>query len=47
LGSETIMEVTLSDGERLVAALPRDAKFLPGQTVTLLLRPDQAHLFTA
>jgi multiple sugar transport system ATP-binding protein len=47
LGSETIMEVTLSDGERLVAALPRDATFLAGQTVTLLLRPDQAHLFTA
>ena len=45
LGSETVLEVTLLDGARLVAALSRDAVFVPGQPVTLLLRPQTAHLF--
>lgn len=45
LGSETIVDVVLPDHSRIVAALPRDAVFLPGQDVTLTFRPEQAHLF--
>jgi multiple sugar transport system ATP-binding protein len=45
LGSDTVLEVTLLDGARLVAALSRDAVFVAGQPVTLLLRPQTAHLF--
>jgi multiple sugar transport system ATP-binding protein len=45
LGSETVLEVIAPDGTRLVAALSRDAMFVRGQPVTLLLQPDSAHLF--
>ncbi len=47
LGSETVLEVTLPGGVRLVVALPRDAVFAPGQTVTLLFRPQSANLFSS
>jgi multiple sugar transport system ATP-binding protein len=47
LGSETILEITLPDGVRLVVALSRDAVFVRSQPVTLLLQPEAAHLFAA
>jgi multiple sugar transport system ATP-binding protein len=47
LGSETILEVILSDGTRLVVALARDAQYMPGEPVTLLVTPARTHLFPA
>jgi multiple sugar transport system ATP-binding protein len=47
LGSETVLEVAVASKVRLVVALARDAMFAPGQPVTLLLRPEAAHLFAA
>jgi multiple sugar transport system ATP-binding protein len=47
LGSETMLEVTLQDGGRLVVAIPEDAVLRPGQAVSLLIRPETTHLFEA
>ena len=45
LGSETVVEVRLSNGQPLIAALSRDALFETGSTIHLQFAPDQAHLF--
>ena len=47
LGAETVVEVRLTDGGRVIAALPRDAAFAVGEPVTLSFRPEEAHLFPA
>ena len=45
LGSETVVEIKTNDGTPLIAALPEDKVFEPGERVDLTFRPDQAHLF--
>lgn len=45
LGAETVVDVTLGDGGRVIAALPRDATFAVGEPVTLSFQPEEAHLF--
>ncbi|WP_068115908.1 ABC transporter ATP-binding protein [Tropicimonas marinistellae] len=45
LGTETILDLTLTDGSKLVAALPEDAIFKPEETVSLTFDPARAHLF--
>ena len=45
LGAETVVEVTLKDGNPLIAALSQDAVFPLGQQVNLDFDPAKAHLF--
>jgi multiple sugar transport system ATP-binding protein len=45
LGAETVVEVTLKDGNPLIAALSQDAIFPLGTPVNLSFDPDKAHLF--
>ena len=45
LGSETVVEVTLTDGSPVIAALSHDAVFDIGAQMNLDFDPDQAHLF--
>jgi len=45
LGAETVVEVTLKDGNPLIAALSQDAVFDLGAQVNLDFDPDRAHLF--
>jgi multiple sugar transport system ATP-binding protein len=45
LGAETVVEVTLRDGGRVIAALPRDAVYATGDEIGLAFSPDEAHLF--
>jgi multiple sugar transport system ATP-binding protein len=45
LGAETVVEVTLNDGGRAIAAMPRDATFAVGEPVALTFDPAEAHLF--
>jgi len=47
LGAETVVEVTLKDGNPLIAALSQDAIFPLGTPVNLSFDPDKAHLFPA
>jgi multiple sugar transport system ATP-binding protein len=47
LGSETVIEATLTDGSNLIVALARDAKYPIGQEISLGFDPDMAHLFAA
>ena len=47
LGSETIVEVTLTTGTPVIAALARDEVFEIGREVSLSFDPAQAHLFPA
>ena len=45
LGAETIVEVTLKDGEKLIAALSEDRIYAPGQRIGFDFDPDRALLF--
>jgi multiple sugar transport system ATP-binding protein len=45
LGSETVVDLTLTDGNRLIAALARDAVFPIGGDLGLTFDPTQAHIF--
>ena len=47
LGAETVVETTLVDQSRVIAALSRDAVYPVGAEVTLSFRPEEAHLFPA
>jgi multiple sugar transport system ATP-binding protein len=47
LGSETVIEATLTDGSNLIVALARDAHFPIGQEISLGFDPEMAHLFAA
>ncbi|MEI6800585.1 MAG: sn-glycerol-3-phosphate ABC transporter ATP-binding protein UgpC [Pseudomonadota bacterium] len=45
LGSETVVDLTLTDGNRLIAALARDAVSPIGGDLDLTFDPTQAHIF--
>ena len=45
LGAETIVEVRLKDGSRLIAAIAEDKVFEPGSEIGLSFDPAQAQLF--
>lgn len=45
LGAETVVEITLRDGNPLLAALSHDAVFPLGEVVNLNFDPAKAHLF--
>ena len=45
LGAETVVEISLKDGNPLIAALAHDAVFPLGQQVNLEFDPAKAHLF--
>ena len=45
LGSETVVDLTLGDGARLIAALARDAVFPIGANLGLTFDAAQAHIF--
>lgn len=47
LGAETIVESTLVNKSRIIAALARDAAYSVGSKVTLEFAPSEAHLFAA
>ncbi len=47
LGAETVLEATLADRSRVIAAMARDAVYEVGSAVTLSFRPEEAHLFPA
>ena len=47
LGAETVVEVTLRDGGRVIAALPRDAVYATGDEIGLDFAAEEAHLFRA
>ena len=46
LGAETVIEVTLSNGKPLIAALARDAIFPIGTEIGLTFTASEAHLFS-
>ena len=45
LGSETVMDVGLKDGSRIVAAIAEDRVMEPGTEIGLTFDAGQAHLF--
>jgi multiple sugar transport system ATP-binding protein len=45
LGAETVVEVVLADGGRIIAAIGEDKVFAPGSDIGLSFDPAQAHLF--
>jgi multiple sugar transport system ATP-binding protein len=47
LGSETVVDMTLKDGTKFIAAFGEDKVFEPGESVDLQFDPAQAHLFAA
>ena len=47
LGAETVIEVTLTDGTPLIAALSRDAVFALGTAMELTFDAGEAHVFAA
>ena len=47
LGAETVVELTMGDGNRLIAALARDAVFPIGAEIGLTFDPAQTHIFPA
>jgi len=47
MGNEQIVYVTLSGGDKLVAVAPPEEIIKPGDTVSINIRPEGAHLFDA
>ena len=47
MGNEQIVYVTLSGGDRLVAVAPPDQRVIPGDIVSIRVRPEGIHLFDA
>ncbi|SEQ85798.1 multiple sugar transport system ATP-binding protein [Loktanella sp. DSM 29012] len=45
LGSETVVDVKLANGSKIIAALPQDMVMSPGEAVSFTFAPDQAHAF--
>ena len=45
MGNEQIVYVTLSGGDRLVAVAPPDQQVIPGDVVSIRVRPEGIHLF--
>ena len=45
LGAETVVELTTGDGNRLIAAMARDAVFPIGAELSMNFDPAQAHIF--
>ena len=45
LGSETIVDVAMKDGTKIIAALSEDRVLEPGTEIGLTFDPTQAHLF--
>ena len=45
LGTETVIDMTLNDGQRVLTSLGEDATFEPGTGVNLAFAPERAHLF--
>ncbi|MEL6463534.1 MAG: sn-glycerol-3-phosphate ABC transporter ATP-binding protein UgpC [Pseudomonadota bacterium] len=45
LGSETVIELTLSDSKKAIAALPEDVVLKPGSAAHFKFDPAQAHIF--
>ncbi len=45
LGSETVVDVKLADGSKIIAALPQDMVLAPGTAAGFVFDPAQAHVF--
>ncbi|WP_386679090.1 ABC transporter ATP-binding protein [Loktanella sp. R86503] len=45
LGSETVVDVRLADGSKIIAALPQDMMLEPGRNVSFDFAVDQVHAF--
>ena len=45
LGIETVIDVALDDGSRVLCSLAEDRVFEPGQAINLTVDPERAHLF--
>ncbi|MFW8635696.1 ABC transporter ATP-binding protein [Cribrihabitans pelagius] len=45
LGTETVVDMTLKDGSKFIAAFDEDKVFAPGQAIDLKFDPARAHLF--
>ena len=45
LGIETVVDIALKDGTRILCSLAEDRVFEPGQAISLDFDPDRAHLF--
>ncbi|AML51771.1 ABC transporter ATP-binding protein [Falsihalocynthiibacter arcticus] len=45
LGSETVIDIALADGSKIIAALSEDSIQTPGTAVNLDFDPSQAHIF--
>ena len=45
LGSETVIEVSLTEGKPIIAAMARDAMLPIGSDISLSFNPSEAHLF--
>jgi len=45
LGSETVVDITLRDGTKIIAAIGEDRIYAPGTEIGLRFDPTQAHLF--
>ncbi|MEO0383643.1 MAG: hypothetical protein AAF234_08845 [Pseudomonadota bacterium] len=43
--SETVVDVTLADGNKLIAALAEDKIYTPGEQLHFTFLPDMTHLF--
>ena len=46
LGTETVIDVALEAGGNVIAALPEDVQFAPGQAVAFSFDPTQVHIFS-
>lgn len=44
-GSETVIDVTLRGGSKIIAAIGEDRIYAPGTAIGLRFDPVQAHLF--
>ena len=45
LGAETVVDVALADGTKLIAALSEDKIFTPGEQLGFSFKPDMTHVF--
>jgi multiple sugar transport system ATP-binding protein len=45
LGSETVVDIELRDGSKMIAAIAEDRILKPGSEIGFTFDPDQAHLF--
>ena len=45
LGTDTILDMELPDGQRIISSLSKDRIFEPGTQTGLRFAPEQAHFF--